>query len=124
MHETMHKPMQTPCARSRRDLTADSGLTFEDADEHELKAVPDRWRLSRHELIRARRFAPPRRTLRGSSDEPVERAHLFDEQLGTLILMIVGQVPFDFTGALMINLETDEVILEPTSWTRPGSAAS
>jgi hypothetical protein len=32
---------------------------------------------------------------------------------GTVILMVVGQVPFDFTGALMVNLETDEVILEP-----------
>jgi hypothetical protein len=32
---------------------------------------------------------------------------------GTVILMIVGQIPFDFTGALMINLTTGEVILEP-----------
>ena len=30
-----------------RDLTAGSGLTFEDAGEHELKGVPDRWRLHR-----------------------------------------------------------------------------
>jgi class 3 adenylate cyclase len=30
-----------------RDLTAGSGLTFEDAGEHELKGVPDRWRLYR-----------------------------------------------------------------------------
>ena len=28
-----------------KDLTAGSGLTFEDAGEHELKGVPDRWRL-------------------------------------------------------------------------------
>jgi pimeloyl-ACP methyl ester carboxylesterase/class 3 adenylate cyclase len=28
-----------------RDLTAGSGLTFEDRGEHELKGVPDRWRL-------------------------------------------------------------------------------
>jgi hypothetical protein len=27
--------------------------------------------------------------------------------------MIVGQVPFEFTGALKINLTTGEVILEP-----------
>jgi len=30
-----------------RDLTAGSGLVFEDAGEHELKGVPDRWRLYR-----------------------------------------------------------------------------
>lgn len=30
-----------------RDLTAGSGLTFEDRGEHELKGVPDRWRLYR-----------------------------------------------------------------------------
>jgi hypothetical protein len=32
---------------------------------------------------------------------------------GTAVLMIVGQVPFDFTGALMIDLTTGEVIMEP-----------
>jgi hypothetical protein len=32
---------------------------------------------------------------------------------GTAILMIIGQVPFAFTGVLMIDLETDEAILEP-----------
>ena len=30
-----------------KDLTARSGLAFEDAGEHELKGVPDRWRLYR-----------------------------------------------------------------------------
>jgi len=30
-----------------RDLTAGSGLRFEDAGEHELKGIPDRWRLYR-----------------------------------------------------------------------------
>jgi class 3 adenylate cyclase len=30
-----------------KDLTAGSGLEFEDAGEHELKGVPDRWRLYR-----------------------------------------------------------------------------
>jgi class 3 adenylate cyclase len=30
-----------------RDLTAGSGLTFEDGGEHELKGVPGRWRLYR-----------------------------------------------------------------------------
>jgi hypothetical protein len=32
---------------------------------------------------------------------------------GTLILLIVGQIPFDFTGVLIIDLETGEAILEP-----------
>jgi hypothetical protein len=32
---------------------------------------------------------------------------------GTAILMIIGQIPFDFTGVLKIDLETDEAILEP-----------
>jgi len=30
-----------------KDLVAGSGLTFEDAGEHELKGVPDRWHLYR-----------------------------------------------------------------------------
>jgi len=30
-----------------KDLTAGSGLAFEDRGEHELKGVPDRWRLYR-----------------------------------------------------------------------------
>lgn len=32
---------------------------------------------------------------------------------GTAVLMVVGQVPFEFTGVLMIDLTTGEVILEP-----------
>jgi hypothetical protein len=32
---------------------------------------------------------------------------------GTLVLYITGQVPFDFAGALKIDLETGEAILEP-----------
>jgi hypothetical protein len=32
---------------------------------------------------------------------------------GTVIMSIVGQVPFDFTGVLKINLDTGDVILEP-----------
>jgi class 3 adenylate cyclase len=34
-------------SRTVRDLVAGSGLTFEDAGEHELKGVPDRWQLYR-----------------------------------------------------------------------------
>jgi hypothetical protein len=32
---------------------------------------------------------------------------------GTVVLMVIGQVPFEFTGALIIDLDTGEVILEP-----------
>jgi hypothetical protein len=32
---------------------------------------------------------------------------------GTAILMVIGQVPFGFTGVLKIDLETGEAILEP-----------
>ena len=32
---------------------------------------------------------------------------------GTLVLLIAGQVPFAFAGVLKINLDTEEVILEP-----------
>ena len=32
---------------------------------------------------------------------------------GTIVLSIIGQVPFDFAGVLKIDLETGEVILEP-----------
>jgi hypothetical protein len=32
---------------------------------------------------------------------------------GTVILSIIGQVPFGFTGVLKIDLETGEAILEP-----------
>jgi hypothetical protein len=32
---------------------------------------------------------------------------------GTAILMITGQIPFEFTGVLKIDLETGEAILEP-----------
>jgi hypothetical protein len=39
--------------------------------------------------------------------------HVRIEPDGTAILMIVGQVPFGFTGVLKIDLETGEAILEP-----------
>ncbi len=35
-----------------KDLVAGSGLTFEDAGEHELKGIPDRWRLYRWSMRR------------------------------------------------------------------------
>jgi class 3 adenylate cyclase len=40
-------PSQILVSQTVRDLVAGSGLTFEDAGEHELKGVPDRWRLYR-----------------------------------------------------------------------------
>lgn len=32
---------------------------------------------------------------------------------GTAVLYIIGQVPFEFAGVLIVDLETDEAILEP-----------
>ena len=40
-------PSEVWVSRTVKDLVAGSGLTFEDAGEHELKGVPDRWRLYR-----------------------------------------------------------------------------
>ena len=34
-------------SRTVKDLTAGSGFSFEDRGEHELKGVPDRWRVFR-----------------------------------------------------------------------------
>jgi len=38
-------PSEVLVSRTVKDLTAGSGLAFEDAGEHELKGVPDRWHL-------------------------------------------------------------------------------
>jgi len=40
-------PAEILVSQTVKDLVAGSGLTFEDAGEHELKGVPDRWRLYR-----------------------------------------------------------------------------
>ena len=40
-------PCEVVVSQTVKDLVAGSGLTFEDAGEHELKGVPDRWRLYR-----------------------------------------------------------------------------
>ena len=40
-------PSEVLVTTTVRDLTAGSGLVFEDAGEHDLKGVPDRWRLYR-----------------------------------------------------------------------------
>jgi class 3 adenylate cyclase len=40
-------PSQVLVSQTVKDLVAGSGLTFEDAGEHELKGVPDHWRLYR-----------------------------------------------------------------------------
>jgi len=40
-------PSEVLVSQTVKDLVAGSGLTFEDAGEHELKGLPDRWRLYR-----------------------------------------------------------------------------
>jgi len=40
-------PSEVLVSRTVKDLTAGSGVTFQDAGEHELKGVPDRWHLHR-----------------------------------------------------------------------------
>jgi len=40
-------PSEVLVSQTVKDLTAGSGLVFEEAGEHELKGVPDRWRLYR-----------------------------------------------------------------------------
>ena len=40
-------PSEVLVSRTVKDLVTGSGLVFEDAGEHELKGVPDRWRLYR-----------------------------------------------------------------------------
>jgi class 3 adenylate cyclase len=41
------RPSEVIVSRTVRDLVAGSGFSFEDAGEHELKGVPDRWQLYR-----------------------------------------------------------------------------
>jgi class 3 adenylate cyclase len=40
-------PSEVLVSQTVKDLTAGSGLIFEDAGEHELNGVPDRWRIYR-----------------------------------------------------------------------------
>jgi class 3 adenylate cyclase len=40
-------PAEVLVSQTVKDLVAGSGLVFEDAGEHDLKGVPDRWRLFR-----------------------------------------------------------------------------
>jgi class 3 adenylate cyclase len=40
-------PSEVLVSQTVKDLVAGSGLAFENAGEHELKGVPDRWRLYR-----------------------------------------------------------------------------
>jgi class 3 adenylate cyclase len=44
---TLAAPSEILVSSTVKDLVAGSGLTFEDAGEHELKGVPDRWHLYR-----------------------------------------------------------------------------
>jgi len=43
----MAGPSEVLVSRTVKDLTAGSGFSFEDAGEHELKGVPDRWHVYR-----------------------------------------------------------------------------
>jgi class 3 adenylate cyclase len=40
-------PSEVLVSQTVKDLVAGSGLAFEDAGEHELKGIPERWRLFR-----------------------------------------------------------------------------
>jgi class 3 adenylate cyclase len=42
---TLASPSQVLISQTVKDLVAGSGLSFQDAGEHELKGVPDRWHL-------------------------------------------------------------------------------
>ena len=44
---SMARPGEVWVSSTVKDLTAGSGLAFEDRGEHELKGVPDRWHLYR-----------------------------------------------------------------------------
>ena len=44
---TLARPSEVLVSSTVKDLTAGAGLLFEDAGEHELKGVPDRWHLYR-----------------------------------------------------------------------------
>ena len=39
--------------------------------------------------------------------------HLQQQPDGSLVLMVIGQVPFEFTGVLKLDPDTGETILEP-----------
>jgi class 3 adenylate cyclase len=41
------RPSEVLVTQAVKDLVAGSGLSFEDAGEHQLKGVPDRWHLYR-----------------------------------------------------------------------------
>jgi class 3 adenylate cyclase len=41
------RPSEVIVSQTVKDLVAGSGLAFDDAGEHELRGIPDRWRLYR-----------------------------------------------------------------------------
>ncbi len=51
-------PSEVVVSQTVKDLVAGSGLAFEDAGEHELKGVPDRWHLYRVVARRSVRSVP------------------------------------------------------------------
>ena len=44
-HLSLAEPSQVLVSQTVKDLVAGSGFTFQPAGEHDLKGVPDRWRL-------------------------------------------------------------------------------
>jgi class 3 adenylate cyclase len=44
---SLAQPSEVLVSSTVKDLVAGSGLAFEDAGEHDLKGVPDTWRLYR-----------------------------------------------------------------------------
>ena len=58
-------------SQTMKDLVSGSGFTFEDAGEHELKGVPDRWHLYRVTEARS-----PSRTPSTPHDETDRLAHI------------------------------------------------
>ena len=44
---SLASPSHVLVSQTVKDLVAGSGLAFEDAGEHDLKGVPDRWRVYR-----------------------------------------------------------------------------
>jgi class 3 adenylate cyclase len=55
-------PSEVLTSQTIKDLTAGSGLAFENAGEHELRGVPDRWRLYRVTALESRTRSVPQTT--------------------------------------------------------------
>lgn len=63
-------PSEVLVSQTVKDLVAGSGLRFADAGEHELKGVPDRWRLYRVVEQATRLVLYPKRGVKKSGLHP------------------------------------------------------